>query len=216
MQKEYSRRGRCQGLVSRAFLSGLVAVGYLALGHAQELEVPLDDVDAVDPDKYQIGPGDTLNVFVWRQPELSTNVPVRPDGRISTPLVEDLVAVGKTPTQLARDIEDVLGEYIRTPQVTIIVQRFVGTFGRQIRVLGQVSRPGPIAYRDEMTLLDVMLEAGGLTQFASGNRAKLVRNVDGEPVEQRLRLKRLLEKGDLRENLAVEPGDVIIVPEAVF
>jgi len=168
------------------------------------------------PDDYQIGPGDSLNVFVWRQPELSTVIPVRPDGRISTPLVEDMRAVGKTPTELARDIEEVLSEYIRTPQVTVIVQSFVGTFGSQIRVLGQVVNPGPVRYMDRMTLLDVVLAAGGLTQFAAGNRSRLVRNVDGEVIEQRVRLERLLEDGDLSENVAVQPGDVLVVPETMF
>jgi len=171
---------------------------------------------AVDPDSYIIGPGDALNVFVWRQPELSVVVPVRPDGKISTPLVEDIEAVGKTPTQLARAIEAVLSEYIRTPQVTIIVQNFVGTFSAQIRVLGQVTNPGPVPFRERMTLLDVMLEVGGLTQFAAGNRATLVRLENGESVERRVRLSRLLEKGDIGENVPVQPGDVIVVPAAVF
>lgn len=170
----------------------------------------------VDPDTYQIGPEDSLNVFVWRMPELSIVVPVRPDGKISTPLVEDIVAVGKTPTQLARDIETQLAEYIRSPQVTVIVERFVGTFSAQIRVLGAVVNPGPVPYRDRMTLLDVIFEAGGLTQFAAGNRAKLVRNVGGQSEEHKVRLRRLVEKGDLDENMPVQPGDVIIVPEAVF
>lgn len=166
--------------------------------------------------EYLIGPGDSLNIFVWRQEELSARVPVRPDGKISTPLVEDMVAVGKTPTQLARDIEEVLSEYIRSPEVTVIVQQFVGTFASQIRVLGQVDKPGSIPYRERMTLLDVMLEVGGLTRFAAGNRSKLVRTVDGETQEHRVRLDRLLNRGDLKENMLVQPGDVIIVPEAVF
>src|SRR5690606_17216552 len=135
---------------------------------------------------YQIGPGDQLNIFVWRQDELSASVPVRPDGKISTPLVEDMVAVGKTPTELARDIEEVLSEYIRSPEVTVIVQGFVGTFGAQIRVLGEVVNPGSIAYRERMTLLDVLLEVGGLTQFAAGNRAKLVRSTEEGTEEQRV------------------------------
>jgi polysaccharide export outer membrane protein len=131
-------------------------------------------------------------------------------------LVEDIEAVGKTPTQLARDIEAVLAEYIRMPQVTIIVQTFVGALETQIRVLGQVIRPGPIRYREGMSLIDVLLEAGGLTQFAAGNRSKLVRLENGVPVERRIRLERLLENGDLRENLPVRPGDVITVPAVVF
>jgi polysaccharide export outer membrane protein len=165
---------------------------------------------------YQIGPGDNLTVFVWRQPELSTKVPVRPDGMISTPLVEDMMAVGKSPTALARDIEEVLSEYIRSPQVTIIVEQFVGTFGAQIRVLGEVQNPGPVPYRERMTLLDVLLEVGGLTEFASGNRSKLVRTVDGKAEETRVRLDRLLNRGDLSENLEVRPGDVVVVPASVF
>jgi polysaccharide export outer membrane protein len=174
------------------------------------------DISSDDNKDYIIGPGDTLNVFVWRQPELSSNVPVRPDGQISTPLVEDMVAVGKTPTQLARDIEEVLSEYIRSPQVTIIVEQFVGAFGAQIRVLGQAVNPGPVPYRERMTLLDVMLEVGGLTDFASGNRSKLVRTVDGKAEETRIKLDNLLNKGDLGENLPVQPGDVIVIPEAIF
>ena len=165
---------------------------------------------------YEIGPGDNLTVFVWRQPELSTEVPVRPDGMISTPLVEDMMAVGKSPTALARDIEEVLSEYIRSPQVTIIVEQFVGTFGAQIRVLGEVQEPGPVPYRESMTLLDVLLEVGGLTEFASGNRSKLVRTVEGKPEETRVRLDRLLNRGDLSENLEVRPGDVVVVPASVF
>ncbi len=172
--------------------------------------------DTGDMGEYLIGPGDTLNVFVWRQPELSQNVPVRPDGMISTPLVEDMVAVGKTPSQLAQDIENILSEYIRSPEVTIIVQQFVGTFSAQIRVLGQAVNPGTVPYRERMTLLDVMLEVGGLTEFAAGNRSRLVRAVDGKSDEKRIRLDNLLNRGDLDENLLVQPGDVIVIPEAIF
>lgn len=184
--------------------------------NAQEPEQSQRRISSEDPGDYLIGPGDKLNVFVWRNPELSVNVPVRPDGRISTPLVEDLVAVGKTPSQLATDIETVLAEFIRSPEVTIIVETFVGTASAQIRVLGQVVRPGPVPYREGMTLLDVLLEAGGLTDFASGNRSKLVRTTAGKPEEIRVRLDSLLKNGDLEHNRAVQPGDVIIVPEAVF
>ena len=182
---------------------------------SQEVSGAIPPVSGVAAD-YVIGPGDSLNVFVWRQPELSTQVPVRPDGRISTPLVQDMVAVGKTPTKLARDIEAVSAEFIRSPQVTIIVQGFVGTFGDQIRVLGQVVKPGPITYRDRMTLLDVLLEVGGLTEFAAGNRAKLIRNTDDGTTEERVKLDNLLNRGDLGENRFVEPGDVLVVPEAIF
>ncbi len=166
--------------------------------------------------EYTIGPGDTLNIFVWRNDELSVTVPVRPDGRISTPLVEDMEAVGKTPSELARDMESVLAEYIRNPKVNVIVEEFVGTFGAKVRVLGQAVEPQSIRYRDRMTLLDVMIEVGGLTDFAAGNRSKLVRVVDGRTTEYRVKLDALVNKGDLSQNMLVQPGDVIIVPEAVF
>lgn len=166
--------------------------------------------------EYKIGPGDKLNVFVWGQKDLSAEVPVRPDGKISTPLVEDMVAVGKTPTQLARDIENVLKEYIRTPHVTVIVEQSVGTFASQIRVLGEVMKPGAVPYRERMTLLDVMLQVGGLTEFAAGNRSKLIRTVNGKRQVFRVRLDKLLNHGDLSENMPVKPGDVITVPKALF
>jgi polysaccharide export outer membrane protein len=127
-----------------------------------------------------------------------------------------MMAVGKTPTQLARDIEQVISEFLRSPQVTIIVEEFVGTFSAQIRVLGAVAVPGPVPYRDRMTVLDVVLEAGGLTEFAAGKRSKLIRTIDGELTETRVRLDRLLNKGDLSENMPVQPGDVLVVPEAIF
>lgn len=189
------------------------SIGYTASAQTSDTPAPETQANSAD---YQIGPGDTLNVFVWRQPELTAQVPVRPDGQISTPLVEDMRAVGKSPSELARDIETVLSEYIRTPQVTIIVQEFVGTFNTQIRVLGQVVNPGAVPYRERMTLLDAILEAGGLTDFASGNRAKLVRNEGGQAQETRIRLDDLLNRGDLDENVSMQPGDVIVVPEAVF
>ena len=195
-----------------AMLVGMLLI--VSIATAQE--APPDPAVIASQSDYQIGPGDNLTVFVWRQPELSTQVPVRPDGQISTPLVEDMVAVGKTPTELARDVEGVLAEYIRSPKVTIIVEQFVGTFGAQIRVLGEVQTPGSVAYRERMTLLDVLLEVGGLTEFASGNRGKLVRTVDGKSEETRVRLDRLLNRGDLSENLEVQPGDVVVVPASVF
>jgi polysaccharide export outer membrane protein len=175
-----------------------------------------ESVDGPATGEYQIGPGDTLEVFVWRQPDLSVTVPVRPDGKISTPLVEDIVAVGKTPSQLASEIEKALSEYVRSPEVNVIVQKFVGTFGDQIRVLGQVAQPRSVPYRDRMTLMDVMLEVGGLTQFAAGNRARLIRQVEGNQREIRVRLDDLLSRGDISQNLSMRPGDVVIVPEAVF
>lgn len=166
--------------------------------------------------EYRIGPGDHLQVFVWRNPEISVTVPVRPDGRISTPLVEDMVAVGKTPSQLSRDIERILSKYIRTPIVTVIVTDFVGTFSEQIRVIGQAQNPKALSYREKMTLLDVMIQVGGLAQFAAGNRAKLVRHEGGEQTVYRVRLQDLVEKGDISANMLMRPGDVLIIPEARF
>jgi len=166
--------------------------------------------------EYLIGPGDRLQVFVWRNPEISVTVPVRPDGRISTPLVEDLVAVGKTPSDLSRDIEKILAKYIRTPIVTVIVTDFVGTFGEQIRVIGQAANPKALSYREKMTLLDVMIQVGGLAEFAAGNRAKLVRYEGGEQTVLRVRLQDLVEKGDISANMPMRPGDVLIIPEARF
>lgn len=168
------------------------------------------------PADYLIGPGDTIQVFVWRNQELSVTVPVRPDGKVSTPLVEDMVAVGKTPSQLARDIETRLSEYIRSPQVNIIVTNPQSSFSK-VTVVGQVRTPGPVAYREGMTVLDVVLAAGGLGEFAAGNRAKLVRRDPGGKVtEIRLHLDSLVRKGRLKENLEVRAGDVLIVPESLF
>jgi len=165
---------------------------------------------------YIIGPGDTIQVFVWRNPELSVSVPVRPDGKVSTPLIEDLVAVGKTPSELARDMEAKLAEYIRSPQVNVIVTNPQSSFSK-ITVVGQVTNPGAVPYREGMTALDVVLAVGGLAEFAAGNRAKLVRkDAKGKTVEKRVRLEDLLKKGRLKENVDMMPGDVLIVPESFF
>ena len=169
-----------------------------------------------ESDNYVIGPGDSLQVFVWGHNELSTNVQVRPDGEISTPLVEDMRAAGKTPTELARAVEAELSEYVRSPTVTIIVQQFVGTYARQIRVVGQAAQPQALSYRTGMTLLDVMIEVGGLSEFASGNRAKIVRRRDGQEMTIKVRINDLLNKGDMDENVEMMPGDVLIIPESVF
>jgi polysaccharide export outer membrane protein len=165
--------------------------------------------------EYRIGPGDQLQIFVWRNPEVSVTIPVRPDGRISTPLVEDMVAVGKTPTQLARDLEKALAKYIRTPLVTVIVTNFVGVFREQIRVIGQATTPKALSYRDNMTLLDVMIEVGGLTPDAAGNRAKLVRREGGKETVLQVRLQDLME-GDISRNVAMRPGDIVIIPQTRF
>ena len=167
-------------------------------------------------DDYVIGPGDGLQVFVWGHDDLSTTVQVRPDGQISTPLVEDLQAAGKTPTELARAVESVLTEYVRNPTVTVIVQQFVGEYARQIRVVGQAAEPQALSYRNGMTLLDVMIEVGGLSEFASGNKARIVRRENGQEKVIRVRISDLLNKGDMDQNVRMMPGDVLIIPESVF
>lgn len=165
---------------------------------------------------YEIGPGDVLDVFVWRNPEISISVPVRPDGKISTPLVEDMIAVGKTPTKLARDIETQLREFIKNPKVTVITQQFVGTFNTQIRVVGQALNPQALPYRENMTLLDVMIEVGGLTEFAAGNRAKLVRRTGNQETSLPLRINDLMQNGDVSANIRMQPGDILFIPESWF
>lgn len=165
---------------------------------------------------YLIGPYDSLEIFVWRAEELSTTVTVRPDGRISTPLVEDMLAAGKTPTELSRDIETALSEYVRTPEVTVIVKSFISTVDQQVRVIGEAQQPRALAYRSGMTVLDVMLEVGGLTEFASGNRAKLIRGRAEDQTTYRLRLNDLMRRGDVSANVEVRPGDVILIPESRF
>ena len=164
---------------------------------------------------YLIGPGDQLNIVIWRNPELSSNVPVRPDGMITTPLVEDIKATNKTPTQLAREIEKALTKYIQDPIVTIIVTGFVGPYSEQIRIVGQASRPQTLPYRQNMSILDVMIAVGGLTDFAAGNRATILRTREGN-AQYRVRLNDLLQKGDVTANVDMRPGDVLIIPESYF
>jgi polysaccharide export outer membrane protein len=176
--------------------------------------IAADSPAAVSAD-YLIGPGDTLEVFVWRNPDLTVTVPVRPDGKISTPLVEDMVAVGKTPSGLARDIEKALAEYVKAPQVNVIVTVPASAFS-QVRVIGQVKTPMALPFRSGMTVLDAVLAVGGLSQFAAGNRAHLVRNVNGKSQELKVKLESLVNSGDMTQNLALQPGDVLVVPETRF
>jgi len=164
---------------------------------------------------YIIGPGDVLQVFVWRQPELSVSVPVRPDGKISTPLVEDIVAVGKTPSELAREMERVLSEYVRSPQVNVIVSQPVSTFS-QVKIIGQVVKPQALPFREGITALDAVLAVGGLAPFAAGNRAKIVRAEGAKQREIKIKLDDLVNKGDMSQNLALKPGDVLVIPESRF
>ena len=164
-------------------------------------------------EQYIIGPGDNLQVFVWRNPDLSVTVPVRPDGKISTPLVENMDAVGKTPSQLARDMEAVLGEYVRSPKVNIIITLAVSTLS-QVRVVGQVKKPQALPYREGMTVLDVILAVDGLSEFAAGNRSRIVRSEGGTTRKIRVKLDDLLNKGDVSQNFPVRPGDVLVVPQS--
>jgi polysaccharide export outer membrane protein len=168
----------------------------------------------VAPD-YVIGPGDELQVFVWRNPELTITVPVRPDGKISTPLVEDMPAVGKTPVVLARDIEKVLSVYVKSPEVNIIITKPASAYS-QVKVIGQVTHPGAVAYREGMTVLDAVLGVGGLANFAAGNRAHIVRMENGKEIQLAVKLDALENKGDMSQNLPLKPGDVIVVPESRF
>ena len=165
---------------------------------------------------YRIGPGDTVNIIVWRNPEVSMLVPVRPDGKISTPLVEDLTASGKTPTELARDIEKSLAKFIQQPQVTVIVTSFVGLYDQQIRVIGQATKPQALQYRQNMSLLDVLIAVGGVTEFASGNKANIIRSANGRQQKVPVRINDLVRDGDVSANVRMLPGDVLVIPESFF
>jgi polysaccharide export outer membrane protein len=165
---------------------------------------------------YIIGPGDVLGIFVWQNPDLSEKaVPVRPDGRISTPLISSIMAAGKTPMQLAQDMDKVLSKYIRSPRVTVIVNKALGVLS-EVQVIGQVAHPESLPYHEGMTVLDLVLAAGGLTPYAAGNDAKLERKVDGRVQVVRVRLSSLLNNGDLSQNLKIKPGDILVVPESFF
>lgn len=172
--------------------------------------------EAATPDyKYVVGPGDMVNVVVWRNPELSMSVPVRPDGRLATPLVENLVAIGKDPSTLSRDIEKELSKFIRDPVVTVIVTSFVGPYSEQIRVVGEAAKPQVISYKQKMTLLDVMIAVGGMTDFADGNNASVLRTAEGNK-QYRVRIKDLIKRGDISANVEMKPGDVVIIPQSWF
>lgn len=180
---------------------------------SQSQSIPAGPI--ANPD-YVIGPGDTLQVFVWRNPEVSITVPVRPDGKISTPLVEDMVVTGKTPAQLARDIETRLATFLKDPAVTVIVSNFVGPLSQQIRVVGAAGRPQVLQYRANMTVLDVMIAVGGLTDIAAGNKASLIRMDGDKQLQYNLRLDDLIRKGDISANANLLPGDILIIPESWF
>jgi len=169
----------------------------------------------VTPD-YIIGAGDSIDIFVWRNPELSSGVTVRPDGKITTPLVEDVPASGKTPTQLARDMEKELSVYVKNPVVTVMVGGFIGPYDEQIRVVGQAANPQALPYRDQMSLLDLIIAVGGLTEFADGNKSIVVRVIDGEWQQFGVRIDDLINGADVSANTYVLPGDILIIPESWF
>lgn len=171
---------------------------------------------AATPDyNYIVGPGDNLNIIVWRNPELSMSVPVRPDGKVATPLVDELVAQGKTSQEIARDVEKALGKYVRDPVVTVIVTDFIGPYSEQIRVIGEAAKPQALPYRQNMTVLDVMIAVGGLTDFADGNSASITRASEGGK-RYSVRLKDLIKRGDVSANVEMKPGDILTIPQGWF
>ena len=197
-----------------AFRFGLTAV--LACLTACTPDRPPPPMGAVTAPEYQIGPGDSLYVFVWRNPELSLTTPVRPDGRFSMPLVEDVVAIGRTPRELADDIKQRLATYIKDPAVTVMPVSFIGPFDQQVRVVGEAVTPRALPFRANMTVLDAMIQVGGLTKYAAGDRAKLVRNTPGTQDTYSLRLDSLLNYGEIQYNVALAPGDILIIPQSYF
>lgn len=195
---------------SKALATILMACLIVPAAHAAETQPAKSAVT----DDYVIGPGDEVQVYVWQNPELTLTVPVRPDGKISTPLVEDMVAIGKTPSILARDIEGVLSEFVKTPRVNVIVTNPTSVFS-QVRVVGQVREQQAVPYREGMTVMDAVLAAGGLAEFAAPNRSKLIRTENGKEVQIPVRVKRLFD-GDMKQNLKLRPGDVLVIPQSRF
>lgn len=195
---------------------GLISIAFVLLVGC--VQYPFLDPKAALPADYTyvIGPGDSLEMFVWGNPEISGAVTVRPDGKITARLIEELPATGKTPYELARDIEKELSKYIRNPLVTVIVGGFVGPFSDQIRVVGEATSPTSLPYIEKMTLLDLMIQVGGLTDFAAGNRATIVRTINGQHRQFTVRIDDLLKDGDFSANVEVLPGDILLIPEAYF
>lgn len=197
-------------------LAGFGGLALTLAGCGTAGRYPLAPTETAATDhRYKIGPLDQLNIIVWRNSELSATVTVRPDGRISVPLVEDVLAAGKSPAELAKEVEQVLSRVVRDPSVTVIVTGFQGVYGDQIRIVGEATRPQAVPFRQNMTVLDVMIQAGGLTDFADGNAAVLVRGAEGGK-QYSIRLKDLLKRGDITANVQIRPGDIIIVPQSWF
>lgn len=201
-------------LFTRLAVAGL-AVLLAACGSVPGQHPPAPAAAASADYSYLIGPGDNLNIVVWRNPELSMSVPVRPDGKVSAPLVDEIVAQGKTSIEMAREVEKALGKYVRDPIVTVIVTTFVGPYSEQIRVVGEAARPQFLPFKQKMTLLDVMIAVGGLTDFADGNAATILRGSDGNK-QYSVRLKDLIKRGDVSANVEMRPGDILIIPQSFF
>ncbi len=201
----------------KRFLVPFILVGFVAGCANEPIYPPAPAKSSGASDWYYLlGPGDTVNVFVWGNPEVSGSFPIRPDGKMTMNLAEDVPASGKTPSQLARDIEKILARYIQDPIVTVIVSGGVGPYSQQIRVLGQATKPQALNYRENMSLVDVMIAVGGITDFAAGNRASILRVVDGKPQQYGVRLEDLVKGGDVSANVDMLPGDVLIIPESWF
>ena len=196
-------------------MTAAVALVVTGCGGAPPLP-PAPPASSLPSAEYRIGPGDNLNIFVWRNPELTLTVPVRPDGRLSIPLVEDVVAIGKTPTALAREFEQRLSKYVKEPLVTVIAEGFVGPIPDQIRVIGEAAQPRAIPYRADMTVLDAMIAVGGLTRYAAGNDSVIIRTAQGEQNTYSVHLNSLIRDGDIDSNVALRPGDILIIPQRLF
>jgi polysaccharide biosynthesis/export protein len=204
------------GQIVRCVLLGLASAMIVGCASFEAPKYPPAPTAAATPDyNYIVGPGDSLNIIVWRNPELSLNVPVRPDGKVTTPLVDELVAQGKTSSEIARDVEKALGKYVRDPIVTVIVTGVVGPYSEQIRVVGEAAKPQFLPYKQKMTLLDVMIAVGGLTDFADGNSASILRASEGDK-RYGVRIKDLIKRGDLSANVEMKPGDVLVIPQGWF
>jgi polysaccharide export outer membrane protein len=209
---------RARALQAIAIVLSLAGCGFGGLFQSHAGPPAVEKAAVKAPDDYIIGSGDSLSIFVYRNPDLSEGgVSVRPDGRISTPLIEDIIAAGKTPTHLAREIEQRLTKYIQDPNVTVIVRGFIGPPDRQVRVIGEATDPVAIPYRDHMTLLDVMIATHGMTKYASGNRAVIVRtDASGKQQNIKVRLSDLIKDGDIEQNIEMSPGDTLIIPQSWF
>lgn len=203
--------------VQRVLFGAVLAAAVLSMAGCGPPELPpAPPASSLPSAEYRIGPGDSLNIFVWRNPELTVTVPVRPDGRVSIPLVEDVIAIGKTPTSLAREYEQRLAKYIREPLVTVIVSGFVGPIPDQVRIIGEAAQPRSLPYRADMTVLDAMIAVGGLTRYAAGNDSLIIRTVNGVQASYAVHLRDLIRDGDITSNVALQPGDILIIPQRLF